>query len=699
MEKTEIKMGDNPNVFAGILFVIGFSGLSFEIVLSRIFSLLIYHDFVYLALSFAVLGLGIGAGLSPFFFRKTKSVLFPTKALVWYALFLPLPICLIPFLPGAHDSILVWIPFGLSSLPPFVVIGVIAGYIYRSMPEISGKLYAYDLCGAALGTLAAIPFLDLMGPYPYVFFLASLPVLTALFIQYKRKGKINGGLAGLSALLLGLAVLPIQKILFEEALLDRRVPGKPLFDGRKRLGTRIEKTLWNSQGRLDVTSNNQEKFKQIYTDGSVPATMYKNGGELDAVAHLRRFVGFAPFSYGKYEKVLSIGAGAGTDILLASLAGSKEITAVEVNRAMVDLVRNAKIYNGSIYSLPGVEVVVDEGRAFVRKSQKKYDIILFLLAQGSNTELGRVMTEDYLFTQEAFGDYFDRLAPGGKIAVAVHNPHRSSRYLMSWVAMLEKRGVSPPGALKRFAFLSYPDAAYRFLLIFHKEVLTSNFARALMAFTDSTKAMAIFIPGIHQEDRDLGGMARGEVTVADFIKSSPGNINISATSDDRPFQNNVYNGIHPGLQIFLILTLAFIVLIIAGFGYLAQRKNRTGSFFVWSLYAIFIGMGFMTIEVVFMRRLMLYLGHPGLALSVVLFAILVGSGLGSRFCHGLMKKKRLGAIKAGILILGVTLPFALGIIGGFMDHLLSAPVLIRSGAVIALLLVHKISLMFLQKCK
>jgi spermidine synthase len=267
----------------------------------------------------------------------------------------------------------------------------------------------------------------------------------------------------------------------------RSVPGKALFDEVRKGAGVIEKSRWNSLGRLDLFRRNDYPAKFFYTDAAVPATMFQYSGNREQMAaYLRRFICFAPFTCGPVEKVLSIGSGGGMDCLISRLGGAGEITAVEINGEMVKMAREEAAYNGGVLDMPGVRTVVDEGRCFVRASRDAYDLILLLLTQGNNAEAGgRVLTENYLMTQEAFGEYYDRLRPGGRLVVAVHNPHRASRYLMTWAEMLRERGVDLSGAVRRFAMLSYPDAAYRFLCVFHREILSPENGRILKAFADS----------------------------------------------------------------------------------------------------------------------------------------------------------------------------------------------------------------------
>jgi hypothetical protein len=320
---------------------------------------------------------------------------------------------------------------------------------------------------------------------------------------------------------------------------------------------------------------------------------------------------------------------------------------------------------------------VDEGRSFVRASTGEYDLMLFLLAQGNMAEAGgRITLENYLVTQEAFEEFYARLAPGGKIAIATHNPHRASRMLMTWAEMLKEKDIDLPDAVRRAALLSFTDIAYRFLLILHRDLPSEADMQKLRAFTDSTEVTAIYLPYIWEEDKDLGGMAQGKVTALDFISTSPKGINIWPVTDNKPFQNDVFTGVHPTLK-FLAKAVAGALALVIVFSLMILKEARPGTLFGWGAYFSLLGMGFMIAEIIFMRRLMLYLGYPALSLAIVLFSVLVSSGLGGilaqrAMARGLFQKAFYPALALGVLLL-VYLP----VINTIMDSVMDRHIVLR----------------------
>ncbi len=684
--KSKTASESTPKIFFYItLFVLGFCALSYQVVLTRIFSLLLYYDFVFLAISFAILGIGLGAAIASS--QKTKKKAPLSFWSLWgFGVTLSASLILLPFLPAHSNDYWGWMIFGGLTLPPFLLMGYIIVPIYRAVPDKSSLLYASDLSGASLGALCALPGLQI-GPYPYVFLLTLLVSLICLGVFKNQGQRVWSGIVMLSVICSWF--IPSVNDFLDANLVNRQIPGKPMLDLLHQSEGHIEQTRWSAIGRVDVVSQEGKDFKEIFSDGSVPAVMHHFDGDWSSLQHLQGHVGLAPFAYGVNDTVLSIGAGAGTDILISKLGNAQEITAVELNRDIVEIVREHEAYNGGILDLPGVKVVVDEGRSYVRASPKLYDVILFLLTQGNAAEMGgRVMMENFLMTQEAFSDYFDHLTPEGKIVIAVHVPHRASRYLMNWVTMLKTRGIPLPDAMRRFSMLSYPDAAYRFLLIFHKQIPSRTDMQKLLDSVEPTNIHPIYIPFVKEDDRDLGGMAKGLVSQEHFIQSSPHGVDIRPTTDDKPFQNDVYKGVHPALALLLKVAVALLgIFLILPYTHTLMRGQEK-SFFRWSCYFVCVGIGFIAVEILLIRRLMLYLGYPALSLGVVLSSLLLGAGCGAWWTKTVLQKKDTGGLKWIPCMVGIGAILGWAMLSGIMNALLGETIMLR--AMVAFLLAFSI---------
>ena len=117
--------------------------------------------------------------------------------------------------------------------------------------------------------------------------------------------------------------------------------------------------------------------------------------------------------------MIVIGPGGGKDVLTGLLAGVDDITGVEINPDIVNIVKDHKEFNGGIYTdFPNVNILVKEGRHYIKQEQRKYDLIVMALP--STEQLQNIdnfaMNENYLLTIEAIKDYLRDLfiAFGGK---------------------------------------------------------------------------------------------------------------------------------------------------------------------------------------------------------------------------------------------------------------------------------------------
>src|SRR5690606_23821470 len=202
----------------------------------------------------------------------------------------------------------------------------------------------------------------------------------------------------------------------------------------------------------------------IYVDGTAGTPMYRFSGDVAnpgpaAEQLVAEFPGFLPFRFldeGHKQSALVIGPGGGRDILLAKLGGIERITAVEVNPDVVELVRRYGAYNGGIYGeLDGVEVVVAEGRSFVRRAAARYDVVFMSLpvTNTSRSPEGFALTESFLLTAEAILDYLGALGDGGQLIVVAHDEAEILRLIALAQAALATRGLDERAVMERIYVL------------------------------------------------------------------------------------------------------------------------------------------------------------------------------------------------------------------------------------------------------
>jgi spermidine synthase len=233
-------------------------------------------------------------------------------------------------------------------------------------------------------------------------------------------------------------------------------PDKTMFQILAAPDGRIVGSAWSDFARVDLVAGPNPDEMYAFTNAGAGSYMYHFDGELNKVSWLTQQVEYLPFVNFSPKKTLILGAGAGKDVLQALLAGSDQITAVEINPAMVEITRKHADFNGDIFDYPGVTTVVADGREYVARSTDVYDMIyLNLVYAQAPTPGSSALSESYIFTTEAFQSYWNHLSPDGRLAIIAHQGLEGTRSLISAIKALNLEGTSAGTALKHSALLMY----------------------------------------------------------------------------------------------------------------------------------------------------------------------------------------------------------------------------------------------------
>lgn len=138
------------------------------------------------------------------------------------------------------------------------------------------------------------------------------------------------------------------------------------------------------------------------------------------VADIRRDSPFYlyPYTYaGARDDVLVIGAGTGNDVAVALAQGAQRVDAVEIDPAIMQLGRDH--HPDRPFSDPRVTTHVDDGRAFMERTERRYDLILLALPDSATIVTGQsaLRLENYLFTTQALTQARSLLKPDGTFAM------------------------------------------------------------------------------------------------------------------------------------------------------------------------------------------------------------------------------------------------------------------------------------------
>lgn len=697
-------------ILLAAIFLISLSLIAFEITLSRVLSVLLSYHYVFVILSIALLGLGMG-GLTVHLFGskesdRQKKFFFLSLFTCLFSLALSFSVLLMILIGylDIHENILI---HGFLLFFPFFFGGAVLAKVYRMFPGASARIYGVDLVGAALGALMVMKAVDLLGAINASFLLGVVASVGGLLFAIQGEWKNRKGFA------LSIFSLLIVSILFFMGLSHSFLPDLPIgrnsdkeiheaLDESSSNGKIVE-TRWSAFGRTDLVGYSHFPDRMdIYIDGTAGSPMYKFNGKVDdpgtAIESLKKdFPGYFPFfSLREDEKnhILVIGPGGGRDILLALMGGVQKITAVEVDRDLVDLVRSYSRYNGGIYDhFRNVKIVVEEGRNFLKRAREKYDLLLLSLpvTNTSRSLEGYALTENFLFTSDSIHDYLDHLTDEGRLIVVGHNDAEILRLLSISLVALNEKGISPVEAMKRIYILGsddYPVFVMKKAPFEQKEMvelLNSMIQRGV-------EKGSSYFPYIRQEEGlnpALVALGLGVLGLHDLIRMvEEKGFDISAVTDDRPFFYKIEKGIPKAIWL-VFWPSAAICLLTLFFPFIKKDKPKAAETHdLMKLVVLFllIGIGFMLIEISFIQRFGLFLGQPVLSLSVLLFSLLTGAGLGSFWSGRIVSDKIKKGIGVASLFVGaITITYTF-LLPGTLNQLLGLDLSVRIAATLLLLI-------------
>lgn len=632
--------------------------IAFEISLTRVFSAVLRYHFVFLVISIAICGLGIGSLLCSFFKKPDKiplglaANLFGWSAILYLLIFFQL---ILPFTPES-----LWLIASLVIFP-FVFAGIFLAGLFSQMPEKSNTLYAFDLLGAGLASFLIISVLDNFGAINSCFFAAIIATLAGT--AFKKTRIFSLASAVVIALLLAYNVksrwldippLPTKDTAYAKALFTE-------IGNKEKV--QILHTEWDSFARTDVVRDKQmgDNILLVYTNGNVPTRLIRYLPETGKYAVDANIADIA-FELKKPKKVLCIGPGGGLDVLLAKNKGATEIDGVEINPAIEKIMKMEQFiqFAGKPYEMDGVSLVTADGRTFVKHTGKKYDMIFLSLAKTGTGTFGIALVEGYIYTLEAFEDYLSKLSREGAFVFVTDAYLMNIRLFNTAVeALMRKHNLTMKQALCHVALLSVPVNQrglnpYAFALIVSQRPFTKPEQNKLFQLCLKHQYVPLFIPG-KVIASDFQALLKTNATLDTFSASIYDDwktemekrgvfkgmdviprLNLQPVTDDKPFFLDLVHGI-PG-KLLPLLWGTLILLGVIGYGmYLKSEKlaeqdkkeNRQHSFLIIFAYFFALGVAFMMVEIPLIQKMILILGHPTYAMTVVLFFLLSGAGTGS----------------------------------------------------------------------
>ncbi len=388
-------------------------------------------------------------------------------------------------------------------------------------------------------------------------------------------------------------------------------------------------------------------------DGDAGTLLPQFNGDLRSWNWLKDTISALAYHLKADAKTLIIGPGGGIDVLTALVFRNRDVTGVEINPIIVNSVMRGKFrdFTGRLYDRPEVKVFIEEGRSFIRNARESYDIIQATLVDTwAATSAGAfALTENNLYTVEAFTDYFSKLKPDGILTITRWNlspPQQDLRLVSITRTAMKEMGIPSP----QRCIMVVKDAHQR------KEAVECNFMFKKSGFSEEevrrTEALArengfeILYTPLTVLDNPFAQLITAEETEK-FYETYP--FKVSPTYDNSPFffhtirLRQLWQSIFLSweskktnvgiLVLFMVFIVAFLLVALFILGPLLTFRReglRNAPHRLKSLsYFVCLGMAFILIEIILVQKFVLFLGAPVYALSVVLFSILLFSGLGS----------------------------------------------------------------------
>jgi predicted membrane-bound spermidine synthase len=644
------------------------SALMFEITVTRIFSVTLLYHFSTFAISMALLGITASGVVASALAHRLRAALDSSLTLLGCLHALALAgvgaLLLVVRVPGLNLYAGLTPPLRLYLLIiavltalPFFLSGLIVVLCLSHRAAQASTLYFADLVGAGGGAFLVPPVLDWVGAPGAILVIAFFAALAAVVFSLPKAGRYSIGSAAVLVLLLALLGVHLRYGLLELQVVKGVTEGANIFE------------KWNAFSRITVTPRSDSVYN-ISIDAGAATSISTPEVIRNAMADPNASMSQAVYRLKASARVLVIGPGGGNDVASARYFGHHQVTGVEINPIIVSLVRERfKSFTGDLYGQDGVHIVHDDGRSFVRGSHEHYDIIqLSMVDTWAATGAGWLaLTENTLYTVEAFEDYLRHLSKAGTVSVQrwffPEMPRETLRVVSLGAEALRRQGSREPGRHILVWRMTVP-VALEGALPFTGQVVPQEVSMGTVLIKrtpfdeaeieriegfcrEAPQCMMVYAPG-RQISNPFTTLLHAQ-DPASFYKTYP--LWVDPTTDNRPFffytlkpsqalttfSRDFFRVLSPdvaNMGLFLLINSALItaglvlLAIVLPLVLLGRRQNRRG----WGPrigYFFCLGLGFMLVEISMLQRLTLLLSYPVYSLAVTLASLLVFSGCGS----------------------------------------------------------------------
>jgi len=624
-----------------------FAALLLELALTRLFSVVLFYHFAFLAISIALLGLGAGGVFA--YLKKTWLTRFETRNLAaWLsvanALLIPFVLDVVLRTPVSlelsQSNFLRLTVIYIASAIPFFLTGLQFSIIFARESGHIPRLYGADLCGGALACLGIVPLLNFLG--------GPNTILFAVFIAAVA-GSVWATTADVRRVTLTLASVLLGLIAANHSgrLLDV-VYAKGAF----RDPTMVEFSRWNAISRVEV--DRQDNAKVIVIDADANTFIMNSDPKNWQNTSWQRNLMSAPPAlvnvlrpHGEYA---IIGPGGGVDVLRAVANGSPDVTGIEINPIIANTIMRDRYadYSYHLYQRPEVHIHVTDGRSFVRNAKQSFDVVqMTLVDTWASTAAGAfALSENSLYTVEAFQEYFAHLKPDGMIAITrweFQQPREALRVVSVAMEALHRLGVENPA--KNFIVVSEGDLdedGLPVVVLAKKSAFSQQEENAIEQHLNRYPNLVALYRPSDAGDNPFSSLIASNNPSA-FARQYA--YNVAPVNDNAPFffftlklgqilrpqslQQGIDWKVNLGVAVLGMVLIISVIAVVAFLVIPLAARQRRRERWVRLLYFVAVGLGYIMVEIAFIQRFVLFLGHPTYALTVVVFLLLLSSGAGS----------------------------------------------------------------------
>jgi len=671
------------------MFCVTAATLALQIIQTRILSVVLWYYLAFFVISMAMFGLTLGAVYvylrGERFTRRTLSddlAKLSAAFALSTAVSLAIQMTLTPVTGVSLTAFVTWFELAACLFIPFFFSGAAVSLALTRSPFPIGFVYGVDLAGAAFGCLCVLMLLGLADGPSAVLYVSSLAAVGALFFSFSGVGETSKDKSFISKLVEWKYWLVICLLI--AAIVNGALPGnsrlRPIVvkDRIEFPNNPLLYEDWNSFSRIGVEKGKPTLYPRIWgpspvfegldesmgerylhIDGLAGTASYEVKGDLSRAGFLKYDLTNLAYYLPGVEKAAVIGVGAGRDVLSARVFDVPEVIGVEINPIFIELLNPANPlsdYSG-IGSLPGVSFEIDEARSWFARTNESFDVIqMSLIDTWAATGAGAyTLTENGLYTIEAWSIFLRRLTDEGVFTVSrwysSDDVNETGRMVSLVVATLMALNVEDPS---RHIFLA--STGHVANLIVSRSPFSDERVKHLEQAVKDLQFDVLVTPSMEPAHGVLANIIKSDSLEQLEEYTSSLYLDLTPPTDSRPFFFNqlplsnirkvlelssgartvvtagVVNGnLYAMLTLLILFAISLIFVLATIVVPLRPAIAAAGRKLVWSgtAYFVLIGIGFMLIEIGLLQRLSVFLGHPVYSLSIVLFSMILFTGLGS----------------------------------------------------------------------